>query len=202
MRPSQFTDEQIIGMLKEQEAGAATADVCRKHGISSATFYKFKVSMRCRPPCGERFRRPAFRGQSSISAGSAAGELGVDDETYVRRRRWSTEEKRAVVTEALSSGNVIATAKRHGIQAQQIYRWRERLDERQSPTAFLPVSMAPDAVPLSPAPMPDQDHRPAALLDRSPRVEIVLSCGRRIIAEGGVDVDAMLELARGLEALR
>jgi transposase len=126
----------------------------------------------------------------------------VDDETYVRRRRWSTEEKRAVVTEALSSGNVIATAKRHGIQAQQIYRWRERLDERQSPTAFLPVSMAPDAVPLSPAPMPDQDHRPAALLDRSPRVEIVLSCGRRIIAEGGVDVDAMLELARGLEALR
>lgn len=48
----------------------------------------------------------------------------MDDGTYVRRRRWSSEEKRAVVTEALSSGNVIATAKRHGIQAQQIYRWR------------------------------------------------------------------------------
>jgi putative transposase len=30
-------------MLKEQEAGAKTADVCRKHGISSATFYKFKA---------------------------------------------------------------------------------------------------------------------------------------------------------------
>ena len=43
MRPSRFTEEQIIGMLKEQEAGAATADVCRKHGISSATFYKFKA---------------------------------------------------------------------------------------------------------------------------------------------------------------
>jgi transposase len=79
----------------------------------------------------------------------------VDDETYVRRRRWSVEEKRAVVGEALSSGNVIATAKRHGIQAQQIYRWRERLDERQSPTAFLPVSIAPDSVPLSPAPVLD-----------------------------------------------
>ena len=37
------TEEQIIGMLKEQEAGAKTADVCRKHGISSATFYKFKA---------------------------------------------------------------------------------------------------------------------------------------------------------------
>lgn len=129
----------------------------------------------------------------------------MDDETYVRRRRWSMEEKRAVVTEALSSGNVIATAKRHGIQAQQIYRWRERLDERQSPTAFLPVSIAPDSVPLSPTPVLDQgsqDHSPAAMLDRSPRVEIVLSAGRRIIAEGGVDIDAMLKLARGLEALR
>ena len=43
MRALRFTEEQIIGMLKEQEAGAATVDVCRKHGISSATFYKFKA---------------------------------------------------------------------------------------------------------------------------------------------------------------
>ena len=43
MRGSRLTQEQIIGMLKEQEAGARTADVCRKHGISSATFYKFKA---------------------------------------------------------------------------------------------------------------------------------------------------------------
>lgn len=129
----------------------------------------------------------------------------MDDGTYVRRRRWSTDEKRAIVTEALSSGNVIATAKRHSIQAQQIYRWRELLDERQSQTAFLPVSIAPDTVPLSPAPVLDQgrqDHSPAVMLDRSQRVEIVLSAGRRIIAEGGVHIDVMLELARGLEALR
>lgn len=38
-------------MLKEQEAGAKTADVCRKHGISAATFYKFKAAgWRCPTP--------------------------------------------------------------------------------------------------------------------------------------------------------
>lgn len=43
MKRSRFSEEQIIGVLREQEAGAATADVCRKHGISSATFYKWKA---------------------------------------------------------------------------------------------------------------------------------------------------------------
>jgi len=43
MKPSRFTEEQIIGILREQETGATTADVCRKHGISSATFYKWKA---------------------------------------------------------------------------------------------------------------------------------------------------------------
>ena len=43
MKRSRFSEEQIIGILKEQEAGAATADVCRRHGISSATFYKWKA---------------------------------------------------------------------------------------------------------------------------------------------------------------
>jgi putative transposase len=43
MRRSRFKEEQIIAILREQEGGMATAEVCRKHGISSATFFKWKA---------------------------------------------------------------------------------------------------------------------------------------------------------------
>ena len=43
MKRSRFNEEQIISILKEQEAGLGTADLCRKHGISSASFYKWKA---------------------------------------------------------------------------------------------------------------------------------------------------------------
>ena len=43
MRQSRFTEAQIIGMIKEQEAGMPTAEVCRRHGLSAESFYKFKA---------------------------------------------------------------------------------------------------------------------------------------------------------------
>ena len=43
MKRSRFTEGQVISILREQEAGAKTADVCRKHGISSPTFYAWKA---------------------------------------------------------------------------------------------------------------------------------------------------------------
>lgn len=42
MKRSRFTQEQIIGVLKEHQAGAGAADLCRKHGVSEATFYKWR----------------------------------------------------------------------------------------------------------------------------------------------------------------
>jgi len=43
MKGSRFSEEQIIGVLREHETGAKTEEVCRRHGISSATFYKWKA---------------------------------------------------------------------------------------------------------------------------------------------------------------
>jgi hypothetical protein len=56
MKRKRFTEEQIIGVLREHELGAKTADLCRKHGISEATFYRaarelyLLIGSRGRPP--------------------------------------------------------------------------------------------------------------------------------------------------------
>jgi putative transposase len=42
MKKSRYTEEQIIGILKQHESGVKTADLCREHGISDATFYNWK----------------------------------------------------------------------------------------------------------------------------------------------------------------
>lgn len=42
MKRSRFSDEQIIGILKEHQAGMSAADLCRKYGVSDATFYKWR----------------------------------------------------------------------------------------------------------------------------------------------------------------
>jgi len=43
MRKSRYSEEQIIGMLREHDAGVSTKEICRKYGISDATFYKYKA---------------------------------------------------------------------------------------------------------------------------------------------------------------
>ncbi len=43
MKKTRYSEEQIIGILKEAEAGVSTTELCRKHGISEATYYNWKA---------------------------------------------------------------------------------------------------------------------------------------------------------------
>ena len=55
MKRSQFTEEQVIGVLREQEAGVAVTELSRRYGTSSATFYKWQArygGSACRKPAG------------------------------------------------------------------------------------------------------------------------------------------------------
>jgi len=61
MKRSKFTEEQIIGVLREQEAGAKTAELCRRHGISSATFYAWKAKFGGMEGLGHRHERHDIR---------------------------------------------------------------------------------------------------------------------------------------------
>lgn len=47
MKKSRFTDSQIMAVLKQAEGGTLVADLCRQHGISSATFYIYGLPVRC-----------------------------------------------------------------------------------------------------------------------------------------------------------
>lgn len=128
------------------------------------------------------------------------------DEVYVRRRRWSAAEKQRIVTEADASGNVVATAKRYRIQAQQIYRWRERVGQEDGATGFIPIAVASSGSVVSdPAPVLDRGYAgddPAPVPDLAKRIDITLRAGHRLSIEGRFDVAAILALAQGLEALR
>ena len=125
---------------------------------------------------------------------SAFGRLEIVETG--RRRRWSEEEKRRIVMESMSGPRqVSATARRHGVSRSQLLTWRRMMIAEAGPPAprFVPAVLAPDENAAALATPPEAPQ---------PRIEVVLRCGRRIIAEGAVDTDAVLKLARGLEALR
>ena len=128
------------------------------------------------------------------------------DEEYVRRRRWSRDEKLAIVEEAAASDNVIGTAKRHGIQAQQIYRWRERLFGRTEPAGFVAVSVVTDAPTALPAPVPEQDcldEHPALVPDgMTERIEIVSGSGVTVRLPPGSAAPLIVAIAIGLARRR
>jgi len=77
MKRSRFSEGQIIGILKEQEAGISVAELCRKHGMSDASFYKWKAKyggLEVSAADSER-NRPSFR--DDLPPDSDLKSLGV-----------------------------------------------------------------------------------------------------------------------------
>ena len=62
MKRNRFSEERIIGILKEHEAGVSVADLCRKHGVGDASIYKWKA----------KFGGMGLRGQAAEDAGGRA----------------------------------------------------------------------------------------------------------------------------------
>ncbi len=54
MKRNRFSEEQIVGILKEHEAGVSVADLCRRHGVSDASVYKWKANSRVDKTWGQR----------------------------------------------------------------------------------------------------------------------------------------------------
>lgn len=122
-----------------------------------------------------------------------------------RRRRFSDEAKLAIVAESYRGPKqVSATARRHGITRFQLNSWRKAHREGRlgagSWDGFVPALVVPDAhAPLEPCvPAAPVQHPPRGL----GRMEVVTANGRQVIVERDVDVDALLRIIRGLEALR
>ncbi|WP_105373312.1 IS66-like element accessory protein TnpA [Neorhizobium huautlense] len=119
-----------------------------------------------------------------------------------RRRRFSNEAKLAIVAESYSAPRqVTATARRHGITRFQLNDWRKaaregRLGNGGGSEGFIPALLVPEpGVPVAAT-----ATKPS--MAQGGLMEVVSANGRRVIVGRDVDVEALLRILRGLEALR
>ena len=87
MKP-RFTEEQIIQMIKEQEAGERTADVCRRYGISQGTFYKYKSKYGGLEPSDAKRLRPLEDENARLKKLVAEQMLDITMLRDVNSKKW------------------------------------------------------------------------------------------------------------------
>ena len=120
---------------------------------------------------------------------SPRGDVGAR-----RRRSWSTEQKKAIVAEMDVDGATLSeVARRHGVHANVLFRWRRDLGSGDAATATAVPAMS--FVPLTLS-------SPASTLPRSGTIEVVLDGGRTVRVGSDVDTAALVRIVEALEARR
>ena len=113
-----------------------------------------------------------------------------------KKRRWPDEEKRSICFQTTAAGvSVAQVARRYAMNANLIFKWLR--DERYTPAVDVePEADGPVFLPVEIEASASLD--PAMTTTPTGRIEIELSSGHRITAEGGFDVDVLARLLKGL----
>ena len=88
MKRSRFSEEQIIGILREQEAGATTAEVCRRHGVSEQSFYRWESKYRGMGPSDAQRLRTVEDENRRLKQIVADKELDIQMLKHIAEGNW------------------------------------------------------------------------------------------------------------------
>ena len=179
-------------------------EYCEAHGLVLKRFENWRVKFRDEPEVRRKllYRRggpshmtghmtvPMTNGMAGSMSMLAAGAAG--------RRRFSEDEKRRIVDEASQPGcSVSQTARRYGIAARVLFRWKDALKPKPTEPTFAPVQVVADREPAADAAAPS--YAPV-IVDRSaPGIEVELVGGRRVRFERDADPETVRRLVALLE---
>jgi transposase len=114
------------------------------------------------------------------------------------RRRWSTEQKRTIVSEIAAGNSVSQVARRHGVHASQLFRWRRSLATERGNDAQVAPTTIPTFLPVRLPPPRAETSSPAG----SGTIEIALAGGRTVRVGSDVDTGVLVRIIEALEERR
>jgi putative transposase len=123
MKRARFSEEQIIAILKEAEGGAKVTELCRRHGISDATFYTWRSKVRRSGSVGDAPAAPARGGESAAEVDRGRSGTGYSgSQGRIGKKRLRPAVKRAMVVELMTTHDLshrracglIGITRRHG----------------------------------------------------------------------------------------
>jgi transposase-like protein len=179
-------------------------EYCEAHGLVLKRFENWRVKFRDEPEVPRKLLyRRGVRASHMTShmtvpmTNSMAGSITMLAAGAAGRRRFSEEEKRRIVDEASQPGcSVSQTARRYGIAARVLFRWKEALKPKPPKPTFAPVEVM-DAGPA--VEIPVAESAPVIVERSAPGIEVELVGGRRVRFERDADPETVRRMVALLE---